>query len=41
MSVQIIDMTVWDTTAREDCWIERLKCYASLGLNFMEILEVI
>ena len=38
LSVKIIDVTdVRDPTAREGFWIEKLKCYASLGLNVMEV----
>ena len=36
--VQIIDITdVSEPTRREAYWIEKLKCYAPLGLNVMEI----
>ena len=38
LSVKIIDVTnVSDQTAREGFWIEKLKCYAPLGLNVMEV----
>ena len=38
LSVKIIDVTdVRDPTARESFWIEKLKCYAPLGLNVMEV----
>ena len=38
VSVKIIDVTdVRDPTVREGFWIEKLKCYAPLGLNVMEV----
>ena len=38
LHVQIIDvMDVRDPTVRERYWIQKLKCYAPLGLNIMEI----
>ena len=41
MCVQIIDNAdVSEPTGREAYWIEKLKCYASLGLNVMEISEL-
>ena len=41
MFVQIIDNTdVSKPTEGEACWIEKLKYYAALGLNVMEILEL-
>ena len=41
LSVKIIDVTdVRHPTAREGFWVEKLKCYASLGLNVMEVLNL-
>ena len=38
LSVQIIDVTdVRDPTVKEGFWIQKLKCYAPLGLNLMAV----
>ena len=38
LSVKIIDVAdVRDPTAREGFWIEKLKCYAPLGQNVIEV----
>lgn len=41
VSVQIIDVTdVRDPALREGFWIEKLKCYAPMGLNLMTVLKL-
>ena len=38
LSIKIIDVTnVSDSTVRDSFWIEKLKCYAPVGLNVMEV----